>query len=84
MAVISRSYLQSHLNDHPEDRGRFLVSDTPDQTYLLHIMARKNGPIDTDNLEQLLSPLFKDGRYQQFVGQRNLQLPPGIPNPAAP
>ena len=84
VAVVSRSYLQSHMNNHPEDRGRFLVSDSPDQTYLLHIMARKNGPIDTDNLEQLLSPLFKDGRYQQLVGRRGLQLPPGIPDSATP
>jgi len=84
VAVVSRSYLQSHLNDNPEDSDRFLVSDTPDQTYLLHIMARDNGPIDATTLEQLLSPLFKDGRYQQFVDKRDLQLPPGISEPAAP
>ena len=50
VAVVSRSYLQSHLNDNPKDSDRFLVSDTPDQTYLLHIMARDNGPIDADHI----------------------------------
>lgn len=84
VAVVSRSYLQSHLNSNPEDRDRFLVADTPDQTYLLHIMARENGPIDTEKLEQLLSPLLKDGRYQKFVDKRDLQLPPGIPDAATP
>lgn len=84
VAVVSRSYLQSHLRDNPEDRDRFLVSDTPDQTYLLHIMAREKGPIDADTLEHLLLPLFEDGRYQQLVDSHELQLPPGIPESTTP
>jgi len=79
VAVVSRSYLQRYLNDHPDDRGRFLVSESPDQTYLLHIMARENGPIDAQTLEEMLSPLIRDGRYQRLVESHGLQLPPDLP-----
>lgn len=84
VAVVSRSYLQKHLTDNPSDRDRFLVSDTADQTYQLHIMTRENGPISPGAIEQMLSPLIRDGRYQKLVDNHGLQLPPGIPDPETP
>ncbi len=75
VAIISRSYLQMYLKQNPEDQGRFLVSDVADQTYRLRIMTRKDGPVSAGSLEQLLSPLFDDGRYQEMVERHGLQLP---------
>lgn len=84
VAVVSRSYLRKHLTDNPDDRDRFLVSDTADQTYQLHIITRENGPISPDALEQMLSPLLRNGRYQKLVDNHGLQLPSDIPDPATP
>lgn len=75
VAIISRSYLQMYLKQNPEDQDRFLVSDVADQTYRLRILARKDGPVSADSLEQLLSPLIDDGRYQEMVERHGLQLP---------
>jgi ABC-type amino acid transport substrate-binding protein len=78
VAVISHAYLQMHLKQHPEDKDRFLISDVADQTYLLHILARENGPVDAEALQQLLTPMIEDGRYQQMVERHGLQLPPDL------
>lgn len=75
VAIISRSYLQMHLKQNPEDQGRFLISDVADQTYRLRILAREDGPVSAGSLEQLLSPLINDGRYQEMVERHGLQLP---------
>ncbi|HEY9118701.1 MAG TPA: amino acid ABC transporter substrate-binding protein [Marinobacter sp.] len=76
VAVVSRAYLQMHLQQHPEDRGQFLVSDAADQTYQLRILTRKGGLVHAEALEQLLLPLIEDGRYGQMVERYGLQLPP--------
>ncbi|MDX1552093.1 MAG: amino acid ABC transporter substrate-binding protein [Marinobacter sp.] len=78
VAIVSRSYLQTHLEQHPQDKGRFLVSEVTDQTYQLRILARKGGPVHARTLEQLLMPLIEQGRYQQMVEQHGLQLPPDL------
>lgn len=78
VAVVSRSYLQMHLEQHPEDKGRFLVSEIKDQSYQLRILTRVGGPVHARALEQLLMPLIEDGRYGQMVEQYGLQLPPEL------
>lgn len=78
IAIINRAYLQMHIKQNPEDKDQFLVSDVPDQTYRLHILAREGGPVSADTLEQLLSPLIEDGRYQTMVERHGLQLPPDL------
>lgn len=78
VAIINRSYIQMHLEQHPEDRGLFLVSDAADQTYQLRIMARKGGPITAATVERLLLPLIEDGRYQRMVERHGLQVPPEL------
>lgn len=78
VAIINRSYIQMHLEQHPEDRGRFLVSEVADQTYQLRIMTRKGGPLRAGALEQLLLPLIEDGRYQRMVERYGLQVPTAL------
>lgn len=78
VAIVNRSYLQMHLEQNPEDSTRFLVSEVPDQQYLLRILAREGGPVSAKSLEQLLLPLIETGRYQQMVKRHQLQLPPEL------
>jgi len=78
VAIVSRSYLQMHLEQHPEDRDRLLVSDVIDQTYQLRILVRKGGPLKAATVEQLLLPLIEDGRYQRMVERQGLQVPPEL------
>ncbi|MFN2361038.1 MAG: substrate-binding periplasmic protein [Marinobacter sp.] len=80
IAIVSRSYLHIHFSENPEDKGRFLISDMTDQTYNLHILARENGPVDANTIEQLLAPLIEDGRYQNLVKKYGLQLPSALTN----
>ncbi|MCL7942592.1 transporter substrate-binding domain-containing protein [Marinobacter sp. ATCH36] len=79
VAVISHAYLRVHLERNPEDKDRFLVSDMADQMYLLRILTREDGPVSAETLEQLLSPIIQDGRYQQMVERHGLQIPPELP-----
>lgn len=78
VAIVSRSYLQMHFAKHPEDEDSFLVSDVVDQKYLLRILAREDGPVSAEFLEQMLLPLIEDGRYQQMVENHGLHLPSGL------
>ena len=75
VAIVSRAFLHTYWKNHPEDQGLFLVSDIADQSYELHIMARKNGPVSIKQIEQLLKPLIDSGRYQALVKRYGLELP---------
>ncbi|WP_250832146.1 substrate-binding periplasmic protein [Marinobacter sediminum] len=79
VAIVGRSYLQAHLSKHPEDREKLLVSDKPDQHYKLRIIARKDGPLNANDMIDLLAPLVEDGSYRRMVEKWGLQLPPEFP-----
>lgn len=79
VAIVSRAFLHTYWKSHPEDQELFLVSDITDQSYELHVMARKNGPVSIGLIEQLLEPLIDSGRYQALVKRHGLQLPDSIP-----
>lgn len=78
VAIISRSYLQRHLSEHPEDWRQLLISDKLDQRYQLRIIARRDGPASAGDMLELLAPLVNDGSYRMMVEKRGLQLPPGF------
>lgn len=78
VAVVSRAYLQKHLERHPEDWDTFLVSEVPDQSYRLSIITRKDGPVDANDMVRLFEPLMESGQYRLLVEQWGLQLPPGF------
>ena len=84
VAIISRAYLQEHLSEHPEDKARLLISDQPDQTYQLRVIARQDGPISASDLYQRMAPLMSDGHYQWLVDKWGLQLPPDLADPGDP
>jgi hypothetical protein len=75
MAVVSRSFLRNYFSRFPDRRGDFLISEALDQSYELHVITRKNGPVTTDTIEGLLQPLIDSGRYQKLVNKHELQLP---------
>lgn len=78
VAIVSHSYLQRHLAQHPEDWDALLISDRPDQRYQLHIIARRNGPMGADQIMDLLAPLIENGQYRLLVEKWGLQLPAGF------
>ncbi|MDK9558481.1 transporter substrate-binding domain-containing protein [Marinobacter sp. M216] len=78
VAIISRSYLQMHLSEHPEDWRTLLISDKLDQRYQLRIIARKDGPVTADDMLHLMAPLVTNGAYRLMVEKWGLQLPRGF------
>lgn len=80
VAIINDSYLQMHLDHHPEDRDRFLISEQPDQTYQLSIITHPEGPVTARDMMDLLAPLIESGRYQSLVQKWGLDLPPSLPS----
>lgn len=78
VAIVSRSYLQQHLAEQPEDRDRLLISEEPDQRYQLSIVVRKGGPVTGEDTLALLTPLIQNGRYQHLVKKWGLKLPAGF------
>ena len=78
VAIVSHSYLQRHLARHPEDWDKLLISDQPDQRYLLCIIGQKNGTASADYMMQLLAPLVENGQYRRLVEKWGLQLPKGF------
>ncbi|MBD3640458.1 MAG: transporter substrate-binding domain-containing protein [Marinobacter sp.] len=78
VAIINESYLQMHLDQHPEDRDLFLISEQPDQTYQLSIITHPEGPVTARDMMNLLTPLIETGRYQSLVRKWGLGLPPSL------
>ncbi|MGM0768174.1 MAG: substrate-binding periplasmic protein [Pseudomonadota bacterium] len=78
VAIVSRSYLQQHLERNPQDWNAFLISDEPDQVYRLTIITRKDGPVNAKDMIGLLEPLMRNGTYRMLVEKWGLQLPPGF------
>ena len=78
VAVVSRSFLNTYFSRFPDQRSGFLVSDTVDQSYQLHVITRENGPVSAEAIERLLHPLINNGRYQELVHKHGLQLPESI------
>lgn len=78
VAIVSQSYLQRHLSEHPDDRAKLLISDEPDQRYQLSIIARANAPVTARDMLQLLAPLVQSGQYQRLVDKWNLEAPPTL------
>lgn len=78
VAIVSYSYLQMHLAEHPEDWGKLLISDKPDQRYQLSIIARQDGAASAEKMMQLLAPLIENGQYRRLVEKWGLQLPAGF------
>jgi len=78
VAVVSRSFLQQHLEQHPADWDTFLISDQPDQVYRLAIITRQDGPVNANDMMRMFQPLMKNGSYRAMVEKWGLQLPPGF------
>ena len=78
VALVSRSFLYTYFARFPDQRDDFLVSEKIDQSYELHVLTRKSGPISLKTIEGLLRPLIKSGRYQKLVRKHGLQLPEGM------
>lgn len=78
VAIISRSYLQMHLSENPEDWRTLLISDKLDQRYQLRIVAREDGPVTADDMLYLMAPLVTNGSYRLMVEKWGLQLPAGF------
>ena len=78
VAIVSNSYLQMHLANHPEDWRRLLISDKPDQHYRLSIIARPGDAMSAQAMMHLLIPLIEDGRYRLLVEKWGLHLPTGF------
>lgn len=75
VAVVSRSFLHTYFSRFPDQRGKFLISDTIDQSYELRMITRTNGPVSLETIEGLLRPLIENGRYLELVRKHGLQLP---------
>ena len=78
VAIVSRSYLQQHLERNPEDWDTFLVADEPDQVYRLAIITRTDGPVNASDMIRLFDPLMRSGTYRRLVEKWGLQLPAGF------
>lgn len=84
IAIVSRSFLHTYLEEHPEERDLFLISDRKDQSYQLGVLARRDGPVAIEKLESLLNPIIEDGTYASMVRKYGLQLPARlVPSTAA-
>ncbi len=79
VAVVSRSFLSTYFSRFPDQRDNFLISDTVDQSYELHIIVREQAPVSIDTLKELMAPLIESGRYQELVRKHGLQLPESMP-----
>jgi hypothetical protein len=78
VTVVSRSFLKTYFSRFPDQRELFLISNKVDQSYELRVIARRQGPVNINQLESLLQPLIESGRFQELAKKHGLQLPSNI------
>lgn len=66
IAVVTESYLNAYLRDHPDLDRQLLVSTRRDQTYNHRIVVRKGGPIDAATIDRLLADMERDGTLERL------------------
>lgn len=72
VAVVTDSYLWTHLARHPDVRDRLLVSDRYDQTYRHRALVRRGGPIPVQDLDRLLEGLQQAGTLDTLWRQAGI------------
>lgn len=70
IAVISKSYLNYHFRQFPDDKQKLLISDKHDQTYRHTILIRQGHIISLDFINQLLLKMKEENQlaplWQRF------------------
>lgn len=61
VGVVTDSYLWAYLNRNPAAQERLLVSERYDQRYNHRVLVRRNGPIEVETINRLLTVLERDG-----------------------
>lgn len=61
IAVVTKSFLQSYIAQHPELKGAFLISDKYDQRYQHTALVRKGAPLSAHDIDTLLDGMEKAG-----------------------
>ncbi|QTA82290.1 Solute-binding protein family 3 domain-containing protein, MltF-like [Desulfonema limicola] len=61
MAVITKSYLDKYIMQHPEIKKQIIISDKYDQIYEHTILVRKNLNLEVEDINILLDEMEKQG-----------------------
>ncbi|QSP95700.1 transporter substrate-binding domain-containing protein [Marinobacter salinisoli] len=78
ITIINRSFLHNHWSQKNGTGPSLLISEKPDQRYVLRIVARKDSPLTAAQVFGLLRPLIADGSYAELVSKWGLQLPDNL------
>jgi len=73
LAIVTKSYLQGYLKNHPEDRDHILISAALDQEYRHTILLRKGGTLTVETINRLLDDMEQQGILSQLWKQYGLE-----------
>jgi polar amino acid transport system substrate-binding protein len=67
LAVVPELYLQMFLREYPQYQGRFMVGDTPDQTYEhSFVVSRDRGPT-VEEINGIIAKLRTSGAFDRMM-----------------
>ncbi|MNZ23730.1 Bacterial extracellular solute-binding protein, family 3 [compost metagenome] len=69
IALVTRSYFNVYLEQHPEQSGSFLASERLDQRYRHYALLRPEAPISAAQFAELLDRLRAEGHLQRIFGR---------------
>lgn len=76
IALITRSYLGSYLEQHPEYAGQLLASQRVDQVYRHYALLRPQAPISAEQFRGLFQQLRENGKLAQIFGRYQIEVKP--------
>ena len=74
IAVVTRSYLEMFLDRHPVLVPELLVSERSDQLYHHQVLLRRDGPLQPEQVTELLGLLKKSGEFSRLLDRYRLTL----------
>ncbi|WP_375739605.1 amino acid ABC transporter substrate-binding protein [Pseudomonas boanensis] len=83
IALVTRSYFGAYLEVHPEEAGRFLVSDRVDQRYRHYALLRPQAPISGPAFHALLEQLRTNGQLEQIFAPYGVTVRPAAAGSSA-
>lgn len=73
VAIITKSYLQRYLKEHPEAQDQIFISAKVDQEYRHTILIRTGGALTVEKINQLLTDMEQQGVLSQLWKRYGLE-----------
>lgn len=73
LGVVMKFYLSNHIDDYPKIKGKILISEKVDGSYLLRTIIGKHSPLKTEKYENILRNYHENKSFKNILHKYNIE-----------